>query len=281
LPFRATGRWNVRLAYVLGAAALVDLLAVLPFWISLFLSTDLRAILVFRVVRFLKLIRYSAAMRSLLDTLYAERRALFGCLVILIGTALIAASAMHLVEGPVQPAKFGTIAESMWWAIVTLGTIGYGDVVPVTSLGRVIATLTIFAGLIMIALPVGVVATAFADQIHRRDFVVTWGMVARVLLFAGLSATEIADVMRLLGSYRRKWWSRAASSCDAASRRAPCISLPRARSRLRLPMPSGCGSASANSSARSRCSVARAVRRQPLPCRVPTFLSSMATTSTR
>jgi voltage-gated potassium channel len=137
-------------------------------------------------------------MRSLLDVLYAERRALAGCFVILIGTTLIAATAMHLVEGRVQPDKFGTIPDAMWWAIVTLGTIGYGDMVPVTSLGRLVGAATIFAGLIMIALPVGIVATAFAEAIHRRDFVITWSMVARVPLFAGLNANDIADIMRLL-----------------------------------------------------------------------------------
>jgi voltage-gated potassium channel len=98
----------------------------------------------------------------------------------------------------VQPDKFGTIPEAMWWAIVTLGTIGYGDVVPVTALGRVVASLTIFVGLIMVALPIGIISTAFADEIHRRDFVVTWSMVARVPLFAELRAGEIADIMRLL-----------------------------------------------------------------------------------
>src|SRR5947209_10014666 len=148
--------------------------------------------------RFLKLARYSPAMRSLLDVLYQERRALFGCFVILLGGALISASIMHLVEHQAQPDKFGTIPDAMWWAIVTLGTIGYGDVVPVTLLGRVVASITIFLGLIMVALPVGIVATAFADAIHRRDFVVTWGMVARVPLFAGLTADEIAEISQLL-----------------------------------------------------------------------------------
>jgi voltage-gated potassium channel len=105
---------------------------------------------------------------------------------------------MHLVERHAQPAKFGTIPDAMWWAIVTLGTIGYGDVVPVTVPGRLVASATIFAGFIMIALPVGIVATAFAEQIHRRDFVVTWGMVARVPLFAGLDAGQIADIMRVM-----------------------------------------------------------------------------------
>ena len=105
---------------------------------------------------------------------------------------------MYLAERDVQPDKFGTIPDAMWWAIVTLGTIGYGDVVPVTALGRMIATVTIFTGLVMIALPVGIIATAFANEVHRRDFVVTWAMVARVPLFAGLTAAEIADIIRLL-----------------------------------------------------------------------------------
>jgi len=164
----------------------------------LVLPGDLRVVLVFRIVRFLKLARYSPAMRSLLDALYSERRALFGCFVILLGATLLAASVMHVVEGHAQPDKFGTIPEAMWWAIVTLGTIGYGDVVPVTVLGRIVASVTIFVGLIMVALPIGIVATAFADEVHRRDFVVTWGMVARVPLFAELQATDIADIMRLL-----------------------------------------------------------------------------------
>jgi voltage-gated potassium channel len=116
----------------------------------------------------------------------------------LIGATLLSASVMHLIERNAQPDKFGTIPDAMWWAIVTLGTIGYGDVVPITTLGRIVAGITIFVGFIMIALPIGIVATAFAEQIHRRDFVVTWGMVARVPLFAGLKASDIADIMRLL-----------------------------------------------------------------------------------
>ena len=170
----------------------------LPFWFAMVLPGDLRVVLVFRMVRFFKFARYSPAMRSLLDVLYNERRALFGCLVIALGTALVAASLMHLAEANVQPAKLGTIPEAFWWAIVTIGTIGYGDVVPVTALGKLIATCTIFAGLVLMALPVGIIATAFAEQIQRRDFIVTWGMISRVPLFAELDATEISDVMELL-----------------------------------------------------------------------------------
>ena len=183
-PYLHSDGWKARLRYATSPIGVIDLLAVLPFWLAVVLPAEFKILLVFRIIRFLKLARYSPGMRSLLDVLYAERRALFGCLVIFIGATLVSATIMHILERHVQPEKFGTIPDAMWWAIVTLGTIGYGDVVPVTPLGRIIAAATIFAGLIMVALPVGIVATAFANEIHRRDFVVTWGMVARVPLFS-------------------------------------------------------------------------------------------------
>ena len=172
-PHQHLSSRHARLKYVLSPAGIIDLVAVLPFWFAMVLPGELRVVLVFRMVRFFKFARYSPTMRSLLDVLYNERRALFGCLVIALGTALVAASLMHLAEASVQPAKLGTIPEAFWWAIVTIGTIGYGDVVPVTALGKLIATCTIFAGLVLMALPVGIIATAFAEQIQRRDFIVT------------------------------------------------------------------------------------------------------------
>jgi voltage-gated potassium channel len=189
---------RARLKYALSPAGLIDLFSVLPFWLAPLLPGDARSILVLRIFRFLKLARYSPSVRSLLDALYEERRALLGCMLILFGATIIVASIMHLIEGGVQPDKFGTIPEAMWWAIVTLGTIGFGDVVPVTPLGRFVAGFVVFGSIIMVALPVGIIATAFAEAIHRRDFVVTWGMVARVPLFSGLKTDEIADVIRLL-----------------------------------------------------------------------------------
>jgi voltage-gated potassium channel len=189
---------RARMKYALSTAGIIDLIAVLPFWFAMLLPSDLRFVLVFRMVRFFKIARYSPAMRSLLDVLYSERRGLVGCLIIALGTALVAASLMHLAEGKIQPDKLGTIPDAFWWAIVTIGTIGYGDVVPVTALGKLIATVTIFAGLVLMALPVGIIATAFAEQIQRRDFIVTWGMISRVPLFTELDAAEISDVMELL-----------------------------------------------------------------------------------
>ncbi len=200
-PHRDLSPARSRLKYVLSPAGLVDLAAVLPFWFALVLPADFRFVLVFRMVRFFKIARYSPAMRSLLEVLYRERRALIGCLVITLGMSLVAAALMHLAEGKVQPEKLGTIPDALWWAIVTVGTIGYGDVVPVTAAGKVIATGTIFVGLILMALPIGIIATAFSEQIHRRDFIVTWSMIAKVPLFAELNAAEIADISELLRAH--------------------------------------------------------------------------------
>ena len=186
-----------RLEYVFSSLGIIDLLAFLPASIALVVG-DRTVLVLLGVLPFFKLVRYSPAMRSLLAALHAERRTLVGCLVILLGAVLVFASLLYAIEHDVQPDKFGTIPQAMWWAIVTLGTVGYGDVVPVTPLGKLVSVFAIVAGFAMIALPVAIMATAFADEIRRRDFVVTWGMLARVPLFSHLSATEIADIMRLL-----------------------------------------------------------------------------------
>jgi voltage-gated potassium channel len=195
---RSSDPLRARLAYAKSLNGFIDLVAILPFWIGFFTPADLRAVLIFRIFRLLKLARYSVGVRSLLDAIYEERRPLAGCLLIFIGTALLAASLMYLAEREAQPDKFGTIPHAMWWAVATLGTVGYGDVVPVTWVGRAINSVAIICALVMIALPVGIIATAFSRNIHSRDFVVTWGMVARVPLFEGLRAHEIADICRLL-----------------------------------------------------------------------------------
>jgi voltage-gated potassium channel len=189
---------RARLAYARSLNGIVDLIAIVPFWIGFFVPADLRAILVFRIFRFLKFARYSVGVRSLLDAIYQERRPLAGCLLIFLGTALISASLMYLAEREAQPDKFGTIPHAMWWAIATLGTVGYGDVVPVTWIGRTINSVAIICAIVMIALPVGIIATAFSQTIHNRDFLATWGIIARVPLFDGLKASEIADISRLL-----------------------------------------------------------------------------------
>jgi voltage-gated potassium channel len=188
---------RARLEYAFSSLGIIDLLAFLPSAIALIIG-DKTALVLFGMLPFLKLVRYSPAMRSLLSALHAERRTLFGCVVILAGAVLLFASLLYAIEHNVQPDKFGTIPQAMWWAIVTLGTVGYGDVVPMTPLGKIVSVFAIVVGFAMVALPIAIISTAFADEVRRRDFVVTWGMLARVPLFSHLSAAEIADIMRLL-----------------------------------------------------------------------------------
>lgn len=196
--FKAYGRVTARFMYLASPKGLIDLLAIFPFWFGPLIGNEFKILLVLRFLRFLKVTQYSPATRALLDSLYRERRALSGCLILIIGAALISAALMHFAESQVQPDKFGTIPDALWWAIVTLGTVGYGDAVPITLLGRLIASLTIFCGLLMVALPVGIIASSFADEVHRRDFLITWSLVARIPLFSTLNAAEIAEVMTVL-----------------------------------------------------------------------------------
>jgi voltage-gated potassium channel len=186
-----------RVDYAVSTLGIIDLLAFVAPSVALAFG-DRPALTVLGGLPFFKLVRYSPAMRSLLAAIHAERRALVGCLVILAGAVLSFASLLYAIERDVQPDKFGTIPDAMWWAIVTLGTVGYGDVVPVTPLGKAVSVFAIIGGLTMIALPVAIISTAFADEVRRRDFVVTWGMLARVPLFSHLTAVEISDIMRLL-----------------------------------------------------------------------------------
>jgi voltage-gated potassium channel len=191
---------RARLSWASSPAALIDLAAIVPFYLALLAGLDLRALALARLLRFFKLARYSPGLTSLVEAVRAERKALVGTLLILGALVLMTASLMHLVEREAQPEAFGTIPHAMWWAVVTLTTVGYGDVVPVTATGRFLAGLTAIMGLALLALPVGIIATSFAEVIHKRQFVVTWSMVARVPIFADLDAASLAEVMQHLSS---------------------------------------------------------------------------------
>jgi voltage-gated potassium channel len=150
--------------------ALIDLLAILP---TLFAfggasSLMLRFFRVLRMLRLAKLGRTSKAWHHIREAVY-ERRYEFGLILfLLLVTILISASLLYLAEAEAQPDKFGSIPRSLWWAIVTLTTVGYGDVYPVTPLGRFFAGIIAIAGVTMIALPTGIFASSFTEAMERR-----------------------------------------------------------------------------------------------------------------
>ena len=196
---RDKGRWRGRLMAATKPLMLIDFFAVAPVYFTVFFPfLDLRFLRMVRLLRLLKIARYSPALSTLGQVIVSERRALFGTLLLLTCATVFAAAAMHAVEGAVQPDKFGTIPSSMWWAITTLTTVGYGDEVPITLLGRLVAGCTMVVGLGILALPVGIVATGFMNTIHQRDFVITFGMLARVPLFKDFDARLLGEVMNAL-----------------------------------------------------------------------------------
>jgi voltage-gated potassium channel len=191
-----------RLRYLVQPYMLIDFLAVAPAYIALFMPfVDLRILRLFRLFRLLKIARYSPAVATLIHVLSLERRALFGTLLLLLCLMSICAEAMYIIEGTVQPHVFGNLPSCMYWAIITLTTVGYGDTVPITAAGRLLAGVTAIMGLGIFALPVGIIASAFVTEIHRRDFVVTSSMLARIPLFAGLDIEVMSEVMAALRSH--------------------------------------------------------------------------------
>lgn len=158
-----------RIKYILSPLALVDLIAILPFYLSFYVAMDLRFLRGLRLLRLLKLSRYSPALSALLDVIRKESEALLAAFVVLLILLMISAGGIYVLENDVQPETFGSIPGAMWWAIVTLTTLGYGDVVPVTTGGRVFGGLIGLLGIGMIALPAAIMASGFADNIHARQ----------------------------------------------------------------------------------------------------------------
>ena len=157
-----------RIRYMLSPIALVDLIAILPFYLSLYIAIDLRFLRVLRLLRLFKLTRYSPALGALLDVIQKESEALLAAFVVLLMMLVISTGGIYLLENELQPETFGSMPSSMWWAIVTLTTVGYGDVVPVTSLGKIFGGVIGLLGIGMIALPAAIMASGFAENIRGR-----------------------------------------------------------------------------------------------------------------
>lgn len=187
-----------RVRYAVSVPALIDLAAVLPFYLGLVLVVDLRFLRVLRLVRLLKLTRYSPALETVGAVMYGQRRSLVAAAVIL-GTMLVfSSSIVYLIERVGQPDAFGSIPAAMWWALATLTTVGYGDVTPHSPAGKLAGGLVMIVGILMFALPTGILANGFAAEIKKREFVVTWKLVAKVPLFSRLDALAISEIAGLL-----------------------------------------------------------------------------------
>jgi voltage-gated potassium channel len=127
-----------------------------------------------------------------------EARALASVLVLFLIALFLASAAMHLIERAGQPAAFGTLPGSLWWAVVTLATAGYGDVVPQTMLGRLLAAIVMMFGIATFGLWTGILATGFAAESRRRNFIQTWDLVSKVPFFQSLDPAAFTEITHML-----------------------------------------------------------------------------------
>lgn len=157
-----------RLKYLLSPLAVIDLIAILPTLLILFITFDLRFLRVIRLLRIFKLTRYSRAMQLLLQSFREESGSLIAAFFIMAVVLILASCGIYLIEHDVQPDKFGSIPAAMWWAMATLTTVGYGDVVPVTPMGRVFGGVITLLSMGMVAIPTGLLASSFSEQLRKR-----------------------------------------------------------------------------------------------------------------
>jgi len=159
------------LKFIFSFMAIIDLLAILPFYIPFLIPYDLRFLRMLRLLRLLriyKLNRYSNAMNVILKVLKNEKEKLLTTIFVTSILILFASSIMYYVENEAQPDKFPNILESVWWAVATLTTVGYGDVYPITVLGKILSGIIAILGIGLVALPTGIISSGFISEVSTQ-----------------------------------------------------------------------------------------------------------------
>ena len=166
----SSSRLGAGFRYVLSPAGVVDLLAILPFYLPFLIPADLRWLRTLRVIRFLrvfKLSRYNRSIVSIGTVMRQRKHELLVSAGITLLLLLVASTAMYYIESAIQPEAFPNIVASMWWAVATLTTVGYGDVVPVTSWGRLLGGIIAILGIGLVALPTAIISSGFIEELTR------------------------------------------------------------------------------------------------------------------
>lgn len=187
-------------AYLVSFHGIIDLLACVPliFVLAGFAPTGWLSL--FGVIPLFKLSRYVTSLELVGAAIHNERHTLMA-LVLTLGLLLIVLSTcLFLIEHDAQPERFKSIPHTMWWGIVTLTTVGYGDMSPVTLAGRILGGMTMLIGIGMLAMPTGVIAIGFANERRRRELLQNWKIVSSLPLFKGLDANWISEISGLLRS---------------------------------------------------------------------------------
>lgn len=162
--------WTARLRYLVSFMAIVDLLAILPFWLPRIFPGSMlgmRALRLVRLLRILKLNRYFDAMKSILDVVAAKRRELVGSVFFVFLLMMVSSLVMYSVEHEAQPDVFRNAFSGLWWAVSTLTTVGYGDIYPVTTIGRVFGAAIALSGVAALAIPTGIVTSGIMEGVRK------------------------------------------------------------------------------------------------------------------
>lgn len=163
-----------RLGYIWSFSGLIDLIAILPFLLQFLLpGIDLRVLRALRLLRLLKLNQYTSAIDDLIAAVVYERKALLAAVYLLIISLFLSSTAVYLVESTIQPNAFGSIPQAMWWSIITLTTVGYGDIVPISPIGKVISAITAVMGVASIALVTGILGAGFTKRMEYKKAALT------------------------------------------------------------------------------------------------------------
>jgi len=184
--------------YIRSSVGLIDILAVLPIPIALLLGAPTENAWLLASLWILKLTATIPGISLLGRVIAVEARALASVFALFLIILLLAGVALHVIEGQIQPAQFGTLPRSLWWAVTTLTTTGYGDSVPETAIGRAIASLVMICGLGVFGLLTGILATGFAAEHRRRDFIRNWSLVTNVPFLRNLDAPSVIELTRML-----------------------------------------------------------------------------------
>ncbi len=161
-----------RIRYVVSFNGLVDLISILPFYLqSIFPYLDLRILRTLRLLRILKLSYYNSAFKDLFEAIFEERKSFYAASYLFIVVLVVSSSLIYFAEHKIHPTGFKSIPGSMYWALITLTTVGYGDITPITPIGRFIAMLSAVFGVVVVALITGIVASSFNSQMERRKII--------------------------------------------------------------------------------------------------------------
>ena len=187
-----------RTSYFFSGAFFIDAFAVLPVPLALASGIPATTAWLFAIFWLLKLARHSPGLSRLGRVISLEAKPLASVLIIFIIVLFFSGTAIHLLERAGQPGAFGSLSSSLWWAIATLTTVGYGDAVPQTQLGRIIAGLVMICGVGVFGLLTGILATGFVDDSRRHNFVQNWDLVKGVPFFRDLDPAGIIEISRVL-----------------------------------------------------------------------------------